>query len=1262
MQYLIWIRRLGLVAIFAVVVTVMLSAITGAQYGPAPPTEHPGIPEPPGIPDRPGSPTEPLTITVSAPDVCEVRRPLQSIHTVIHAQDASGNRPDPTVTRYWPWDGGGTMEVSWEVSGGEPPYYVLINGQPVDGASGTVELSCAMSHGVYQSHPVHGRTVAEAPLTDSGVLEIEAEVSDQSLTGGRAKATTKTYALLSADHDHTLRGGQTYRIAGRLMTIPEGMAMQMGDYLGLALQLHVVRGEGPSEQRPWIMVKVAGHIDYSEPWWEAYEQRRWLGDGRPFASATALGEQFDRLLASRNGWEAINKSLDRAADASGVRAAGHDSGAPGSSTNSVVLVPTNGNLIGGQTTLLCTTEASLFKPLKRAVKAWNDELEGLLGAVKPLTVHTKPDGSMPGECQDDSGNGGLDIHVLVTREGHCANACHSQNTGVDGRRTFRRVIRNASGQIVEEYPYARITYRSEVVRHETMMHELGQTLGLPDYRDDDPDSDDDEGCEALWGSADPATDVDRRDDDLSLMRNLRSAECRSGGVVTGRDRRDLFEVYYPAPPLDVETSYDHQTQTVEFFWTGLHEDETAEEEHWGLRELARQADQVGLFGRSDDGSWELLGATDISGEQNTIELALAEGRRGSYMVVGLTQARLNTLLGWGPQLDTHGGDQYTLGEPLLASRVVTADGDALELPLRLTAGVTPASCYVTGIGARQELQVNWWTPEELSGVDVELTLAGVELTDSSAQCRDISDSGQDNVVELVVRAEQQVSGQTRVTELSLDVADREYDVPPNRAISFFIDARTLPSPVECEVGQNLLGVAWWVDPASASDTVEYWIQNELKTGTSGSVVCPLPANGRIVGFALLPDGSGLRDDKTISTITIPDLDMTKNQVTATDESASSVKLSWASTTNEMESAFELKCWEVVNGARSHPCPGFANQDTDPRFVRMPDTERIVTGLRPFTAYEFALRARYGSDEDASGWLEGIDAHTPPGTPGTAPVVPPDDSPGGVPPDSPPEEEPEKLDVNLSIKEHPASCEVDGSVTLFWQVTNAGALAEVSAVDSGDPDNTIALPATAVGEHALACAKPYGARTITVTVKELAPPQNTVSGTTSYTVLVPEITVTGQVAARKSAADRVEFGFRPEGETIILPANRFVTPSEMGSGWRWTSAVLMTIDEDDEEQVNIGAVWARKRQDSDGTNYFEVCFRWSDDAWHCPTARRFEYEDAEIGSWHYSGSFTRTFRPGAGTGAASLNESVMDGAAANEPNPSYGPERALTAAP
>ncbi len=1197
-QRRVWMPRLGLaaVAVAAVLVAVALSTMTEAQYGPGLPVP-PGDPDQPNIPDRPGNPIEPLTITLTAPDVCEVHRPQQSIHTVIHAEDDAGNRPAPTITRYWAWDAGGSMEVSWEVSGGEPPYYLLINGEAYDVSEGKTELSCAMSHGTYQTHPTYGLTLAEAPLVDSGVLEITGEVSDQSQTGGRAKDTAKSYALLTPDHDHVLSGGETYRIAGRLTTIPEGMTMRLGDWVHGAeegLKLRVV-GSGAAGQEPWLLLRIGPYP--SDPIaqnfrWREYEITRQTG-----TSAAALDRRFDQLLQSVGQTTAIARALGQ------PRISGHESGAPGLHADDIG--PVNGNLIAGQTTVICTNEAEFKAPLTEAVAAWNTRLSGLLVGAQVFTLRTDARGA---GCVDRSGSDG-DVHVRVLRGTNCdkanAAACYQKWGTPDSRRVRFRTDYSLH--------HARITYQSEVVRFETLMHELGHVLGLADY----------DSCDDLRNPAAPETDIDHNNDDLSLMAK-RDSICRSGGVVTGRSLRDLFEVYYPAPLEQVSTAYDAAAQKVRFTWLRPQE-----------LELAHQADLVGLFQPGANGGWTLVDetVTQVSGTRNQVELPLADGQEERYLLAGLTQVQLNTLLGWGHLLSTVtiNNQQYSLGESLIASRVVTAGATPQQAPVRLAASVSPTSCYVTGANSTQELPVNVWTypavaPESPNSANLVMKIGTTTVQSETVPCSLVSAS--DNLTSLVVTATHPDS--STPAEVTLPIHNREYDRPNSldtQHATFDFNVLSLPSPRECEVGQDI-SAGWVVTPPAAVVHGAIWVQDKKVTGTSGSVACPHPTSPSLVGFVLLPDGSGSRDTVGLSKVNIPDLDASKNNVTATAESSRSIKLSWASATNNSESGFYLTCRESATSGTGGRCPlGPAPPPAQPvaekQLVRTPPTAFTFIGLKPDTEYEFGLQAWYGHDSYVSTWLNGITARTQPdplelsanftsGSPiscevgesvevewavtgGRQPVNVTVDgkavttSPASVvckeasgqagqasasaaswnqtitvqardsrtppvvvtkylqvtvtpsPPTTPPGDgPPTPPSLTASITESPASCEAAEALTLEWAVQNGGGASYTITASSTAPDGT----ETSLGElsgtsTSVACAEPVGTWTVTVTATDSsATPTVSFSATASYEVLAPEITVTGRVNARRNdtAAGEieVEFAFTPKDAARILP--------------------------------------------------------------------------------------------------------------------------------
>ena len=121
--------------------------------------------------------------------------------------------------------------VTWSVSGGAAPYTLQIDGEGRDaagayaGASGTASVSCALrSSGVFFPHPLdeeHRRYRTE-PEVDSGLKTIRAVVTDGS--GATAEASIAVYVILAVGSSgDILQGGETYRVLGTLLTVPEGV-------------------------------------------------------------------------------------------------------------------------------------------------------------------------------------------------------------------------------------------------------------------------------------------------------------------------------------------------------------------------------------------------------------------------------------------------------------------------------------------------------------------------------------------------------------------------------------------------------------------------------------------------------------------------------------------------------------------------------------------------------------------------------------------------------------------------------------------------------------------------------------------------------------------------------------------------------------------------------------------------------------------------------------------------------------------------------
>lgn len=127
--------------------------------------------------------------------------------------------------------------VQWRVSGGQPPYTLEIDGQSADsngatfaGETGRATIACATTSASWRWGEwdlKRARYYTSDPELDSGWKTIEAEVRDAN--GDTAEATTRFYVIYEATNDlHLLRRGETYRVFGHLITIPDGVDMRIG--------------------------------------------------------------------------------------------------------------------------------------------------------------------------------------------------------------------------------------------------------------------------------------------------------------------------------------------------------------------------------------------------------------------------------------------------------------------------------------------------------------------------------------------------------------------------------------------------------------------------------------------------------------------------------------------------------------------------------------------------------------------------------------------------------------------------------------------------------------------------------------------------------------------------------------------------------------------------------------------------------------------------------------------------------------------------
>ncbi len=203
------VRSIVLAAVVALLVVVAVIAVLA--------TREPGIGEAPATAapsgqsvaatqsDSVAAETEPLTLSLSAPALCETE---------------AGRRG--TAGLY----GVGETPVKWTVTGGTGPYTLEIDGEVRDarheylGAKGSASVSCALETGnVYFGPDTPGREVRRYrgnTVVDSGPKTIQAVVTDAQ--GVTAEASLDIHVILV--NPNVLKRGETYRVWGRLFTAP----------------------------------------------------------------------------------------------------------------------------------------------------------------------------------------------------------------------------------------------------------------------------------------------------------------------------------------------------------------------------------------------------------------------------------------------------------------------------------------------------------------------------------------------------------------------------------------------------------------------------------------------------------------------------------------------------------------------------------------------------------------------------------------------------------------------------------------------------------------------------------------------------------------------------------------------------------------------------------------------------------------------------------------------------------------------------------
>ena len=178
-----------------------------------------------------GGTPEPLALTLTvASQICETT-PAQEYAGGVSYQDSEGNW---VIERHSTgWDDVSEISVTWAVSGGTPPYTLVIDGetrdaeQTYEGPSGTASVSCALRFGETFIYDEDGRRYREEPEVDSGLKTIRATATDSA--GATADASVNARVILKLPGSGSiLKRGKTYRVFNHLITAPADYDVRVG--------------------------------------------------------------------------------------------------------------------------------------------------------------------------------------------------------------------------------------------------------------------------------------------------------------------------------------------------------------------------------------------------------------------------------------------------------------------------------------------------------------------------------------------------------------------------------------------------------------------------------------------------------------------------------------------------------------------------------------------------------------------------------------------------------------------------------------------------------------------------------------------------------------------------------------------------------------------------------------------------------------------------------------------------------------------------
>ena len=182
--------------------------------------------------------TLPLLLRLSSDDTCEVTSSSAAEYNRNRFSELPVEGSDSRNTIYI-WRFPAETRLRWWVSGGTPPYSLVIDGEHRDprqsykGPAGTALVACTLKHSkvIYVTDTYDGsrlRFFTSEPVVESGWKVIPAMVTD-STGAAAASASVDVYMIRNLHYgDETLTAGRTYRVFGHLITIPDGQSAEIG--------------------------------------------------------------------------------------------------------------------------------------------------------------------------------------------------------------------------------------------------------------------------------------------------------------------------------------------------------------------------------------------------------------------------------------------------------------------------------------------------------------------------------------------------------------------------------------------------------------------------------------------------------------------------------------------------------------------------------------------------------------------------------------------------------------------------------------------------------------------------------------------------------------------------------------------------------------------------------------------------------------------------------------------------------------------------